>query len=188
MSERLFLGEPMRSTKLIALVTAMSAFAVVLAETGKDDLAPKTHTLPSPEVTWTLNGGESILGKITEIEEGGKADPAIVIAEVTESGVKPVSKKLSDLSDRDREFLDQYLTGVITGKVIGIKDGDTLDILTAAKRRLTFRLHGVDAPEGGQQFGANAKRGLSDLAFKKTVRIQIKSVDAYNRWVGTIFD
>lgn len=45
----------------------------------------------------------------------------------------------------------------LTGKVIHIVDGDTLDILTADKTTVRLRLHGVDCPERGQAFGTVAK-------------------------------
>ncbi len=46
----------------------------------------------------------------------------------------------------------------LTGKVIHIVDGDTLDILTAEKTTVRLRLHGVDCPERGQAFGTVAKQ------------------------------
>ena len=50
----------------------------------------------------------------------------------------------------------------ITGKVVHILDGDTIDILTADKTTIRIRLHGIDAPEKGQPFGNTAKEFLSD--------------------------
>ena len=35
----------------------------------------------------------------------------------------------------------------ITGKVVGIIDGDTIDILTAGKTKIRIRLNGIDVPE-----------------------------------------
>jgi endonuclease YncB( thermonuclease family) len=53
----------------------------------------------------------------------------------------------------------------ISGKVVGISDGDTLTILTLTKEQVKVRLHGIDAPESKQAFGNRAKQELSTLAF-----------------------
>lgn len=42
---------------------------------------------------------------------------------------------------------------VITGKVIGVSDGDTIKILTEDKQELKIRLNGIDCPEKNQAFG-----------------------------------
>ena len=41
-----------------------------------------------------------------------------------------------------------------TGKVVVVKDGDTVDVLRYS-RAVTVRLHGVDAPEMNLPFGRN---------------------------------
>jgi endonuclease YncB( thermonuclease family) len=43
-----------------------------------------------------------------------------------------------------------------SARVVGISDGDTLTVLTADRRQVKVRLHGIDAPETGQDFGARA--------------------------------
>lgn len=50
----------------------------------------------------------------------------------------------------------------ITGKVVAIIDGDTIDLLTADKTTIRIRLNGIDAPEKGQPFGNTAKEFLND--------------------------
>jgi endonuclease YncB( thermonuclease family) len=40
-----------------------------------------------------------------------------------------------------------------TARVIGISDGDTLTVLRDGRTQVKIRLHGVDAPETGQDFG-----------------------------------
>lgn len=52
----------------------------------------------------------------------------------------------------------------LTGKVIGVVDGDTLDLLDAAHRTHRIRLAAIDAPERGQAFGARATQHLRQLA------------------------
>jgi endonuclease YncB( thermonuclease family) len=38
----------------------------------------------------------------------------------------------------------------LTGRVVGVTDGDTITLLTSERRQLTIRLIEIDAPEGGQ--------------------------------------
>ncbi len=74
----------------------------------------------------------------------------------------------------------------ITGRVVGVHDGDTLTLLTADKVEVKVRLWGIDAPETGQAFGKNSKESLSDLAFKKEASVEEKSKDRYGRVVGVV--
>lgn len=41
----------------------------------------------------------------------------------------------------------------ITGRVVGVADGDTITVLDAEKKQHKIRLGGIDAPEGSQAFG-----------------------------------
>jgi endonuclease YncB( thermonuclease family) len=75
----------------------------------------------------------------------------------------------------------------IAGKVVGVHDGDTLTVLTAAKESVKVRLYGIDAPESKQAFGARAKQELSELAFAKDARVDVQSKDRYGRTVGRVF-
>ncbi len=58
-------------------------------------------------------------------------------------------------------------------KIIGIKDGDTVEALYY-KLPLTIRLEHIDAPEKKQDFGTKAKQKLSDLTFGKMVTVVSK--------------
>ncbi len=75
----------------------------------------------------------------------------------------------------------------ITGKVVGISDGDTLTILTREREQVKVRLHGIDAPESKQAFGTRAKQELSLLAFGKEARVEVVEKDRYGRSVGRVF-
>jgi len=74
---------------------------------------------------------------------------------------------------------------VITGKVVGLADADTLTVLVK-KKTITVRLHGIDSPESGQPFGTKAKKASSELAFGKEVKVEIVSVEKYHRFVGRV--
>lgn len=70
-------------------------------------------------------------------------------------------------------------------KVIGVKDGDTIELLRNGQSE-TVRLFGVDTPEKKQAFGEKSKQFTSDLVFGKTVRLIPHNKDRYGRTVGTI--
>jgi endonuclease YncB( thermonuclease family) len=75
----------------------------------------------------------------------------------------------------------------ITGKVVGVHDGDTMTVLTPAKESVKVRLHGIDSPEAKQAFGSRAKQELSSLTFGKQVRVNVEDKDRYGRTVGRVF-
>ena len=79
----------------------------------------------------------------------------------------------------------RYLT-VFEGKVIGIKDGDTFEVLyDSIPERV--RLAEIDCPEKSQPFGKNARQYASELCFGKTVTVTSSGKrDRYKRVVGTI--
>jgi endonuclease YncB( thermonuclease family) len=74
---------------------------------------------------------------------------------------------------------------VVTGKVVVVKDGDTIAVLVD-KQELTIRLAGIDAPEKKQPYGEKAKLRLSGLAFGKMAVVEITQKDKYGRSIGDI--
>lgn len=76
--------------------------------------------------------------------------------------------------------------GDITCEVVGISDGDTLTCLTAERLQLKVRLAEIDTPEKAQPYGQKAKQALSDLAFKKTITLQVQDRDRYGRTVARV--
>lgn len=74
----------------------------------------------------------------------------------------------------------------LTGRVVGVTDGDTIKLLVAGRNEYKVRLGEIDAPESGQPFGQKSKRMLSDLVFNRTVSVRVTDVDRYGRSVGVI--
>lgn len=75
----------------------------------------------------------------------------------------------------------------IAGRVVAVKDGDTLELLTADKRLYTIRLAEIDAPEKGQPYGQKAKQVLSDLCFGQEVTTRTVAIDRYGRTVARVY-
>lgn len=74
----------------------------------------------------------------------------------------------------------------ITGKVIGIADGDTLSVLDHHNKQRKIRLQGIDAPEKRQAWGRRSMQNLAALAFHKEVMAECGKVDKYGREVCKI--
>jgi micrococcal nuclease len=71
-------------------------------------------------------------------------------------------------------------------RVVGVVDGDTIDLLTADKQTVRIRLNGIDAPERGQPFGNNARQLVSDLCFGRDVQIIDHGSDKYGRTIADV--
>lgn len=61
------------------------------------------------------------------------------------------------------------LVAEVTGRIVGVHDGDTVTVLDAVRQQHKIRLQGIDAPELGQAYGQKSKQHLSDLVFGKDV-------------------
>lgn len=74
------------------------------------------------------------------------------------------------------------------GKVIAVKDGDTIEILFNGSP-LTIRFAHIDCPEikKGQPFGKAAKQFTADLCFGQIVTVENEGkFDRYKRLIGVI--
>jgi endonuclease YncB( thermonuclease family) len=72
-----------------------------------------------------------------------------------------------------------------SGKMIGVSDRDTISALRD-KTQTKIRLHGIDCPKSGQDFGSRAKSLASELSFRKLVTVRVKGFDRYRRTVAEV--
>jgi endonuclease YncB( thermonuclease family) len=105
--------------------------------------------------------------------------------------------RLSRRSIKSSVFLFAFATAAhaqpvleqLTGKVVGVSDGDTLTVLVQRDQSLEqikVRVSGIDAPEKAQAFGDRSRQGLSDCAFAKKVQVEVIKLDRYGRSVGKV--
>ena len=73
----------------------------------------------------------------------------------------------------------------ITGKVVGISDGDTITLLIDGQQE-KIRLEGIDCPEKGQAFGQKAKQFASNMVYGRTVSLLRTGSGGYGRTLGLI--
>lgn len=78
------------------------------------------------------------------------------------------------------------IVGQISGRVVGVSDGDTITVLIQRNRQIKVRLAGIDAPEKGQDYSDTAKRMLSSLVFLQSVTVEGNKIDRYGRLVGKV--
>jgi micrococcal nuclease len=81
----------------------------------------------------------------------------------------------------------QVYAQTFTGKVIGIKDGDTVVVIDAANNQTTLRLAEVDCPEKKQAFGTKAKQFTSDQVYLKEIKYIVTDIDRYGRSIAKIY-
>jgi endonuclease YncB( thermonuclease family) len=72
------------------------------------------------------------------------------------------------------------------GRVTGVVDGDTINVLIMAKRQIRVQIAFIDAPEKGQAFGQRAKAAMSELVFGKDVKLRPHSIDRYGHLVARV--
>ena len=74
----------------------------------------------------------------------------------------------------------QTYSADFTGSVVGVLDGDTIEVLHNSRPE-RIRLSGIDCPEKGQAYGQKAKHAASALVFGKEVTLQTYGTDKYGR-------
>ncbi len=84
-------------------------------------------------------------------------------------------------------FISSLIFSQTKGKIIKIKDGDTVVVLLSYNTQETLRLAEVDCPENSQPFGKNAKQFTSAQVFEKNVTFYRINKDRYRRTVAKIF-
>lgn len=74
-----------------------------------------------------------------------------------------------------------------TGTVTHVSDGDTLYVRPASGGApVAVRLQGIDAPEGCQPFGQQARRALASRVLHKAVRVDVRGRDGYQRTLARV--
>lgn len=87
------------------------------------------------------------------------------------------------------QLKDKLSHATFSAKVIGISDGDTMEIFYK-QNPIKIRLAHIDSPEkkGTQPFGNQAKIALSNLCFGRMVTIQAEKYDRYRRLIAVVIN
>lgn len=72
-----------------------------------------------------------------------------------------------------------------TGEVIGVLDGDTIDVLYE-RQPIRIRLAAIDAPEKAQAFGQKSRQALAALVFRRQVHVIDQGIERHGRTLGFV--
>jgi micrococcal nuclease len=75
----------------------------------------------------------------------------------------------------------------MSGQVITVIDGNTVEVRTEANEVMTIILADIDCPELTQEFGDEAKRFLEKLILKKEVTVELRGKDRKGNNLGVLF-
>ena len=75
----------------------------------------------------------------------------------------------------------------VTGKVVRVSDGDTIELQMEDGTQRRVRFQGVDAPELHQEFGMDSFKFLKSLIGGKKVMVKVEKIDQFGRTVGRIW-
>jgi endonuclease YncB( thermonuclease family) len=75
----------------------------------------------------------------------------------------------------------------LTGRIVGVKDGDTVVVLDSLNHQTTLRLAEIDCPEKDQPFGTKAKQFTSDQIYRKQIKYVVTDIDRYGRSIAMIY-
>lgn len=86
----------------------------------------------------------------------------------------------------NNESKKEEIPNEFIAKVIGVKDGDTIEVLYE-KNPIIIRFEHIDCPEKKQPFGKKAKQFVSDNIFGMNVRIISKGkTDRWKRLIAVV--
>jgi endonuclease YncB( thermonuclease family) len=134
-----------------------------------------------------------MLLRTTEIARVGLALFGVLLAGATAVGLSPVGctrevgQALVGKQERPVLFRAVLASGPAwePARVTRIIDGDTYEVLVAGSS-VRVRLLGVDAPESGQPFGAQASDSARAMLQGRVVRLRRVSADLYGRTLGNL--
>lgn len=138
--------------------------------------------IPTPSRKWNSPDGRSVLGIVSEF------DPvAGVLTLRTAIGEHFSDFPMGKFTEADQQYLRDISKGILTGRVVGVHDGDSITLLVAGNTQFKIRLEAIDAPELGQEFGNNAKQGLGGLVHGRKIKVVVTGLDKYKRILGFVF-
>jgi endonuclease YncB( thermonuclease family) len=104
----------------------------------------------------------------------------------TPSNVRWVRIVLLVLTTLSLALVPSAAAAPLAARVVGVVDGDTIDVLTPDRHQLRIRLAEIDAPEHDQPWGQRSKQALSHLVFRMPVLVRGDTRDRYGRTIAHV--
>lgn len=82
-------------------------------------------------------------------------------------------------------LLPTFVWADISGEVVGILDGDTIEVRHNQQTE-RVRLNGIDCPERGQPYSQRAKQTTAASVFEKKVTLHVLGLDKYGRTIADV--
>ncbi len=79
-----------------------------------------------------------------------------------------------------------YAESELSGKVVSVVDGNTIELLSEDNESYMIMLYGIDSPELGQEFGDKAQKFLQKIVLDKKVNVKIQGKDRWGNRLGII--
>lgn len=74
----------------------------------------------------------------------------------------------------------------LSGKVVAVVDGNTIEVLTGGNETYKIAFAGIDSPELTQEYGDKAKKFLEKLAGEKEVVFELKGKDRWGNYLALV--
>jgi endonuclease YncB( thermonuclease family) len=74
----------------------------------------------------------------------------------------------------------------ITGKIVSVIDGNTVELVTDQSESYKILLFGIDSPELEQDYGEKAQKFLQKMALDKMVNVKIQGKDRWGNRLGIV--
>jgi endonuclease YncB( thermonuclease family) len=75
---------------------------------------------------------------------------------------------------------------VLSGKIVTVIDGNTVELVAEDNETYKIKLHGIDCPQLGQEYGDKAKRYLERLLLDRPVSVEMKGKDRWGTRLGIV--
>ena len=73
-----------------------------------------------------------------------------------------------------------------SASVVAVQDGDSMTVMHGEKKEKII-LYGIDCPERGQEFGAEARKFTDDLCYRKDITVDVRGRDKYGRTIAEVY-
>ncbi len=79
-----------------------------------------------------------------------------------------------------------WATVEISGRVVSVIDGNTIEIMDANNETTKISLIGIDCPELGQEYGDKAKKFMEKIILEKNVFVKIQGKDRWGNYLAIV--